>query len=208
MKKRRPFSPPPFIKMLEELSITAQKQEKTTLGQIFQTLSGRGYAAILILLTLPFCLPIQLPGVSTLFGLLIAYIGLRVALGKGIWWPDWILNKEIESSHLQKWVSKTIKIVRGIQKILHPRLVTLTQNYYFHRLHGLIIFVLALLLALPLPIPLTNLLCAYPLLFISIGLLEDDGLCILIGYVLTLVCLSVFSAIIIFGILSLKKMLF
>lgn len=40
-------------------------------------------------------------------------------------------------------------------------------------------------MSLPLPIPLTNLLPAYTILFLSIGLLESDGLFILFGYGMT-----------------------
>jgi len=207
MKQRQKFSPPPFLVMLQQIYDVSLDVKKISLQQMFTHLSGRGYAAILIIFTLPFCLPIQIPGVSTLFGLVLAFIGLRVCLGRELWWPHWILKKEIESVHLQKWLLETIKIVKMIQKILHPRLIMLTQNHFFHRLHGFMIFVLALLLALPLPIPLTNLLCAFPLLFIGMGLLEDDGLFIIIGYILAFTCFSVFTAIFIFGAMQLKNMI-
>jgi hypothetical protein len=49
------------------------------------------------------------------------------------------------------------------------------------------------------PIPLTNLFFAYPILAFGLGLLEDDGLMIVVGYLLTLVCFSFFTAIIWFG---------
>jgi hypothetical protein len=40
-------------------------------------------------------------------------------------------------------------------------------------------------MSLPLPIPFTNLLPAYTILFLAIGLLESDGLFILFGYAMT-----------------------
>lgn len=204
MKLKIKAAAPPFLETLQKVYALSQHTEKISMGQIFRLLSRRGYAALLILFTLPFCLPIQIPGISTLFGLIIAFIGLRVFFGKELWWPQWILNKEIESDHLQKWMLKTINIVKSMQKILHPRWIKLTQTPLAHRMHGLVIFGLALLLSLPLPIPLTNLLCAFPLLFIGLGLLEDDGICILIGYLLALLCFGAFTAIFFFGISTLK----
>jgi hypothetical protein len=53
----------------------------------------------------------------------------------------------------------------------------------------------AFLMSLPLPIPLTNLLPAYTILFLAIGLLELDGLFILIGYGMTVATTIFFASI-------------
>ena len=53
----------------------------------------------------------------------------------------------------------------------------------------------ALLMSLPLPIPLTNLVPAYAILFLAIGLLEFDGLFILIGYGMTVATTIFFASI-------------
>jgi hypothetical protein len=53
----------------------------------------------------------------------------------------------------------------------------------------------ALLMSLPLPIPLTNLVPAYTILFLAIGLLEFDGLFILIGHGMTVATTIFFASI-------------
>jgi hypothetical protein len=50
-------------------------------------------------------------------------------------------------------------------------------------------------MSLPLPIPFTNLFPAYTILFLAIGLLESDGLFILIGYSLTTATTAFFVSI-------------
>jgi hypothetical protein len=47
----------------------------------------------------------------------------------------------------------------------------------------------------PLPIPLTNIVPAYTILFLAIGLLEFDGLFILIGYGMTMATTMFFASI-------------
>ena len=55
------------------------------------------------------------------------------------------------------------------------------------KLVGLSITLLALGLALPLPIPGSNLIFIIPIVIYAIGLLERDGVWILVGHIMTLV---------------------
>jgi hypothetical protein len=173
--------------------------DKIAVKRIFSILSGKGYAALLVILSLPFCIPIQIPGFSTPFGLALAFLGLRISFGKHLWWPKRVLDKELSSQKVGHLTEKTIIVFTKIQKILHPRFLVLIKNSLLHRLHGLLVFTLAIFLSLPLPIPMTNMLTALPIFCIGLGLLEDDGVMILIGYFLALVTLGLFSALFIFS---------
>jgi hypothetical protein len=188
-----------FIDSLQRILDLCKEVPEITIRQIFSILSGKGYAALLIIFSLPFCTPIQIPGFSTPFGLVLAFIGLRIVFAKRLWWPKWILDKKLKSEHVEKAVRVTIKGVQVLQKVLHPRLQILTENPILHRLHGILVFVFALFLSLPLPIPMTNLLAALPILFIGLGLLEDDGAAILIAYLLALMNLGLFIGLFLIG---------
>lgn len=153
--------------------------------KVFSILKHRGIPVILIVLCIPFCLPIQIPGVSTPFGLAIALMGLRMAFGQRLWWPKWILDRKLSYASIKKLVTKLHEWVNFTKKILKPRLLFFSQSAYVHRINGLIIAVLGILLALPLPIPFTNLFSAFPLLFMGLGLLEDDGAAILISWIMS-----------------------
>lgn len=171
-----------FFDGLNQILVLAHKSEFVKVGQLLQILRGRGSAALLVVLSIPFCTPIQIPGFSTPFGLSLAFLGLRMALGKKMWWPKWILEKNFNSATVIKLVKITQRVLNLIEKILKKRLIALTQNPIFIRINGFIVFILALLLSLPLPIPMTNLLTAIPILCIGLGSLDDDGLFILAGY--------------------------
>jgi hypothetical protein len=49
-----------------------------------------------------------------------------------------------------------------------------------------LIFLLGIILALPLPIPLTNLSAGWAIFLINLGLLESDGLFVILGYLISL----------------------
>jgi hypothetical protein len=190
---------PTFADSLKQILDLCKVNEKIKVGQIFKILSLKGYAAILIFFSLPFCTPLQIPGFSTPFGIILAFIGLRLAFAKKLWWPKWILETSFPSTTIEKLVNKIMQVVQWIQKFIKPRLTIFTSSVFFRRVNGLLVFFLALLLSLPLPIPFTNLLSAVPILCIGLGFLEDDGVFILLGYCFALVCFSAFIGLIFWG---------
>lgn len=176
-----------------------ERSEKTTLTiqNALETLSGRGYPILLILLSIPFCQPIQIPGFSTPFGIIIAFIGLRVAFGHHIWLPESLLSKTISSSVVKKLVKYGLWLNRKVKRITKERMEYLCGSS-FQVFNGVLLFLLGIFLALPLPIPLSNLMAAWAILLISFGLLERDGYFIIAGYVMAFICLIVILGIFFF----------
>ena len=190
---------PSFIHLLQILLEKTKRGDEMKVGEIFDILSTKRYAALFVVLSFPFCIPIQIPGFSTPFGIVLSFLGLRLAFAKHPWWPSWILERKIKSEHVKNLAEKTIQAIRSIQKVVHPRLTILTQYSITHRIHGVLVFMLSLLLLLPLPIPFTNMLSAIPIFLIGIGLLEDDGLCIIFAYIIAFLCFLAFFGLILFG---------
>lgn len=189
-----------LIDSLNQIKVRAGLSKTIKLGEIFEILAGRGYAALLILLSFPFCLPIQIPGFSTPFGLLLSFLGLRIAFARHLWWPRWILKKELSSDNVKKLTEKLIQFFQNNKFIiLRSRWIFLSKNALFHRLNGILIFFLGAFLSLPLPIPLTNLFSAVPILCIGLGLLEDDGLFILIAYLIAALGIAIFLFLFLWG---------
>ncbi len=160
-----------------------------TIRELLFVLHGKGYPFLVILMSLPFCQPIQVPGFSTFFGIFIAFLGLRMVFGKWIFWPEWILKKEISNKALQLVVRQSLRFFKFLRPCLHPRIIWLSQDRFYYA-HGFFIALMGGYLALPLPIPLTNLLAAWALLLIALGILEEDGVFICIGYVVGCFALS------------------
>lgn len=174
-------------------------QEKLNFGTLVKLLKGRGFPLFLILLSLPFCFPLQIPGVSAPFGIALAFMGFRIALGKKMWWPKSWLKKEIPQKSLNRIIDWAEWGHGKIKKFVHSRMIFLSQNDRWHHLHGVLVIVMASLLSLPIPIPFTNMMCAFPILFLGVGMLEDDGLFIIIAYIWAFLTLVFFAGLIFLG---------
>ena len=189
-------------KLSEELALILREfeVENVTLREAIGLLQGRGYLLLVMLLALPFCTPIPLPGLSTPLGLIIAIIGVRLALGQKPWLPARLLDKRLPPAVFAKVFSFTQKIILGFERLLRPRLLWLTATPGLRQLHAIPIVICAALLLLPLPIPFSNTVPAWGILLISGGLLERDGGFIIAGHVASLLAIAFFTAIAIFGV--------
>jgi hypothetical protein len=159
-------------------------QRVITLREVIYTLQGRAYMLLVLLLALPFITPIPLPGLSTPFGLAIALIALRLALGQRPWLPMKLQRKELPAGFFGRVFAVAEKVLKFFEKFLRPRLTALTDTPFLAQLHAVLMLVAAVALLLPLPIPFTNSFPAWTILLIAAGLLERDGLFILGGYVI------------------------
>jgi hypothetical protein len=153
----------------------------------------------LIVLGLPFCLPIPLPGLSVVFGVVLVFVGLRIAFGHRPWLPRWLLNRPLKQESLLGLARALARFEKRTSKMLRPRLVILCRDPRIHRLNGILVALMGVLLALPLPIPFTNIPAAIPILLIGLGMLEDDGLFVVFGYATAFFAFGIFAALFWFG---------
>ncbi|MDP1579230.1 MAG: exopolysaccharide biosynthesis protein [Candidatus Didemnitutus sp.] len=154
-----------------------------TLREVIYVMRGRAYLLLVVLLTLPFLTPIPLPGLSTPFGLAIAAIALRLALGQRPWLPARWQRLALPKGFLHRVLTVARWIIRLLEKLLRPRWAWLTETPALKQLHACTMLLAALVLLLPLPIPFTNSFPAWAILLLAGGLLERDGVAVLLGYV-------------------------
>lgn len=172
-------------KLSEELADLRNRsaERALTLREVIYVLKGRAYMLLVLLLSLPFITPLPLPGLSVPFGLAIALIALRLALGQRPWLSMKLQRKQLPQGFFGKVFNLTEKVIRFLEKFLRPRLLVLTDTALLIQLHAVVVLVAALALLLPLPIPFTNSFPAWTILLLAAGLLERDGGFILAGYV-------------------------
>ena len=172
-------------KLSEEVGALARRfaDGPLTLGDMVAALQGRAWTLVIMMLALPFSTPVPLPLVSTPFGLAIALIALRLALGKKPWLPKKLLVRPLPAGFFGRVLRVSERVLRVVEKLLKPRAVWLTEWRELVRLHALLIFVAACVLLLPIPVPFSNGFPAVAILLIAGGLLERDGLAIIAGYV-------------------------
>jgi len=188
-----------LIQGIDKVMKLAELKDGLTTQELIEGLSGKGHAVLVILFSLPFSIPVTIPGISTPFGLAIAFVGLRIAFGHKVWLPVRLLQTKIPLHVLDKVAKVTVKILERLKFLTATRLEILVNAPICNLLHGCVISFLGLMLALPLPIPFSNTLAALPLVAFGLGLLDDDGFLIIVGYVLAGIGLGFFLALAWFG---------
>jgi hypothetical protein len=168
------------------------------LSTVLECTGEQGFGIISGILTLPMLIPIPvpLPGFSTLMGVGIIWIGLQLAFG--LYQPSLparIARLELSPAASQKVLKHLNRLLRPIEKLARSRLPQVSHNPLLHRFLGVCLAWNAALMALPLPIPFTNLAPAYTILVLTIGMLETDGLFLLIGYGMTTATTIFFASI-------------
>ncbi len=164
-----------------------EKERPLSLFYIFDRLAGRGNALWFILLSLPFCFPFDLFFLKIPVGVILAFLGLRYAFAKNLWWPTTILAKKILYPTLESMILKLLVGLDILQKVIYPRWISFSQQAFVRKLSGIVVFFLGLALAFSPPI-LLPLMSAFPIFCIGLGLLEDDGLMLILGYLFALFC--------------------
>lgn len=180
-----PPVPQPPRKLSEELAALQARAGKRamTLREVIYALRGRAYPLLIMLLALPFIQPMPLPGLSTPLGLAIALISLRLALGQRPWLPKKIQRIKLPVGFFGKVLGFAAGLIRFLESVLRPRWTWLTGTALLNQLHAILMLVSALVLLLPLPIPFSNFVPAWAIFLLACGLLERDGLFVVLGYV-------------------------
>jgi hypothetical protein len=134
---------------------------------------------------------IAIPGLSIPFGIAICFIGICMLVGREPWLPRFIMRRRLTTARSNQLLTGAIKLARKLESFVRPRLGFLHAGPTMLRLIGLGIVIASLGLMLPLPIPFSNSIPAWAVVLLAIGMMEKDGLCVLLGH-LTVVATWVF----------------
>lgn len=163
--------------------VVENTKEAMTVGEIKNALHERGFGILMAIAALPICLPIPVPpGYTTFFSIPLFIFSIQMTLGmQAPWLPTWIEKKSIKRLYLEKIVAKANPWLKKIENRMQPRM-TYISVHTWERIIGIFSFVFALSIALPLP--LTNFAPGWGILVMSLGLLNRDGVTILIGMII------------------------
>jgi hypothetical protein len=157
--------------------------ESITLRQLLMLVGEQGLLLFCMILIIPFLLPVSIPGVSTVFGLLIVLIGIGVTLNRLPWLPNRLMERSIKTADLRPAFEKGANLFARLDRIIRPRMLALTNNAVTNRINGLALTFSGVLLMAPLSlIPFSNTIPGIAVLFFAVGLLQRDGVFILLGY--------------------------
>jgi len=166
-----------------------------TLRELLALIGEHGLLLLSALLTVPFLLPVSIPGVSTVFGLAIILISLGIIANRPPWIPRQLMDRALDAEKLVPVLRRGADTVARIEKIIRPRITSLTDGEFMGRLNGIGILLGGILLIFPLGlVPFSNTLPAFAILFLCIGISQRDGVFVLAGYGMLVATIVYFSA--------------
>lgn len=156
---------------------------KISLGELTYALDARAYGVILLLMALPCCLPFVyiLPQIVAFPMLFLAW---QLAAGRTkVWLPEKLRSREFGISLLSTTVSRARPWLKRFELLAGPRIRGLSEGIGLQIVGALLLIPCASIL---IPLPLTNSVPGLGVSIASVGLIERDGLLIILGLVIGL----------------------
>jgi hypothetical protein len=157
----------------------AVARERVTVGEIVTALGDRGLGVLIAIFAIPNMIPSAVPLGNTVFGVFPLIFAVHLIFGYDrLMLPRFIADRSISASSFKALVPRVAAVLSWFERLLKPRFPGVT-GLNLERVVGVICAVLALITMIP--IPFAHNLPALALVLIGLGLIERDGLAIVIG---------------------------
>lgn len=178
--------PRPFSGVIEQLA--GRPAERLYLGEVIEAFGDRAFGPVMFFFALVNMLPWP-PGGTTLTGAPLLILSMELAWGRdSLWLPGWAERASIHRATFRRLSRRLIKPVRWTESVSRPRLYFLTSRPG-QGLVGLACVLLSAILVLP--VWGGNLLSAVTIGFFSLGVMQRDGVAVLVGWLLTATSVAV-----------------
>ena len=178
--------PRTLLQTLENMAETAD-ENGYTLREIMDRLDERAFGAMLFILALPCAIPF-LYLVPQIVAVPMLALAAQMAMGRQEpWLPEKLAARRIQKDGLMSTARGGRKWLGWIEAIARPRLSFLTGK----RSEQMIgVFFMAFCLSIMIPLPLTNSTPAIGIAIAAFGLIQRDGLLVILGILIGAVWIS------------------
>ncbi|MEM6374436.1 MAG: exopolysaccharide biosynthesis protein, partial [Pseudomonadota bacterium] len=163
------------------LLVSETDGQVVTLGWIMGQFKERAFGLFLLVLALPCCVPF-LYGLPQIVALPLMFVSAQILLGRSVpWLPVKLSARPVSSDSLATLSRRATPWLKRIEALSRPRLRSLTRAP-LDRVVGiaLVLFSASILV----PLPGTNTVPGFAVVVAAMGLLQRDGLLVLVGGVL------------------------
>lgn len=168
-----------------------ESRDRVSVADIFRAMGDRAFGALILIFALPNVIPTP-PGTSALTGAPLVFLSAQLMLGQSPWLPRIIADRSMTRSDFASIVSRISPWLARGERMLRPRLSFLIYPPAEYVI-GLLCLILAIILTLP--VPLGNILPAIAICLFSCGILERDGVFVLLGTAMFTVAVSVVAGV-------------
>jgi len=153
-------------------------RDRIAVQDLLERLGDRAYGALILIFALPNVLPTP-PGTSSVLGAPLIFLAAQLAIARPTpWLPKLIANRSLARTDFAAMIGRAVPWMRRAERLLKPRLEIVAAPLA-ERIIGLLCLILAVILFLP--IPLGNMLPAIAICLFALGILEHDGIAVLLG---------------------------
>lgn len=166
-------------------------EDKVSLKTLIAALEERAFGLGILILALPCCVPF-LYGIPQIVALPMLALAGQLAAGRHEpWLPSSLAERQVSVAGLRGVVGRTQKYLGFVERLARPRLRFLSHGVGARVVGAVMLIPTASILV---PLPSTNTVPGIGVAIASVGLLERDGVLILLGLLIGLawVCALVF----------------
>ena len=166
------------------------------IGVLLKSIDTGGFALLILIFALLLVIPTP-PPIATIAGVIIMFFSFQMAIGlQEVWLPKFITEKSIQRKTLAVIVEKSSVYLYKLERFTRRRL-TFMNSPIAERVIGIVVFILATITLTP--ILFANSVPGTAIIMISFGLLNKDGLIIMVGFFIGFLSIFVVWAMVVFG---------
>lgn len=164
--------------LLDRIEQAADKQDKTSIGDVLETVGDRSFGPLLLLAGIVMVAPVigDIPGVPVLMGLLVILTAAQFLFRrKHLWLPQFLLRRAAQPDKIRKGVSWMRPVGRVLDRWSKRRMTALTHGAGFF-----VIVVACMVIAAATPlmevVPMSANVAGLAITAFGLALIAGDGL--------------------------------
>ncbi|NGM47135.1 exopolysaccharide biosynthesis protein [Rhodobacter sp. SGA-6-6] len=170
-------APPPRLSEILAALAGDDSRDRISVHDMVETMRARAFGALLLIFAFPNILPTP-PGTAGILGLPLIFLSAQMMLGLDPWLPGFIARRSMARSTFQALVARIEPWLLRAERLLRARMQVLAHPRA-QRILGALCLIVSI--ALVLPVPFANMAPSIALCLIGLGVLERDGLWIVLG---------------------------
>jgi len=178
--------------LLTQIEAAGGDAPSVSLDDILEEVGRRSFGPMLLVAGLVVLMPLigDIPGMPTATGAFVALTVGQILFGRSeVWLPRWMLDRSVRRTRLAKGMRRLRRPAKAVDRLLRPRLVTLTRAPWSQVLAGICLLV-ALVMPVMEVVPFSANIAGIILAASGLSLIARDGLMALVALVVTVLGLG------------------
>ncbi len=169
------------LSVLFDVVLRRHAGQSVPIGSLVESLHERGFGVLLILFSVPLCIPIpKPPPVDTILGIPLFYLCLQMILGRSRpSLPQKVLERKIDVDLLIRAFDKGRKYLERFEKLFRPRMTEALSDSALSRICG--VLGMGLTASVLVPFPFSNTVPSLCMVVMAMGIMARDGFAALLG---------------------------